>query len=121
MVDKRKFQDRTIRTDARESQAGEHEVAQRATAKEPVGEHHDAQSAKTPADEAGAAKQTVGATHEERENPGAGPMAGQSGTRQAHERPGVGNARASSPGADRDADRKAMSQNGARISDFGVR
>jgi hypothetical protein len=118
MVDKRKFQDRTIRTDARESQAGEHEVPQRATAKEPVGTH-DAQAAKTPADEVGEKKQTVGASHEERENPAAGTTSGQSGTRQAHERPGVGNMRASNPGRASDADRKAMSQNGARISDFG--
>jgi hypothetical protein len=126
MVDKRKFQDRTIHSttakegDApRDSQADEHEVTQRAGASEPVGSR-DAQASPAPANPAGQAN-TASPSHEQRENPGAGSTGDQAGTGQAHERPGVGNMRASSPSpriSSGGADRKAMSQNGARISDF---
>jgi hypothetical protein len=81
------------------------EVAQRRENREPRG---DRSSWQIPAEIVRDSKQTsgYGATGETRENPKAGPMAGQPGTRQAHERPGIGNMR----------DDSTSSQNAARIA-----
>lgn len=102
--------ERRIHASSRPSQEMEHEVAQR-------GGRTDAHPTAEPPSEsrsgdAPASPQTSGyGQREDRENPAAGAMAGQSGEGQSQERRGEGYEPAKQGG-------RAMSQNGARISDF---